>query len=129
MKIVLVDTHCHLHDKEFFSAEEAEEMIARASKNGVKKIVCIGTDPEDSLAACEFAKKHKNVYWTYGIHPENANSSRQLEYDFLRDGTLAPVVTGLAPSFSVVTSESPLEEYSRLSITHSDNARNSSVNP
>ena len=67
---MLIDTHCHLHDKEFFTAEQAEEMIKRAHKNGVEKIICIGTSHEDSLAARDFAEKHPNVYWTYGIHPE-----------------------------------------------------------
>ena len=69
---MLIDSHCHLHDKEFFSAEEAEECIERAHKAGVEKIICIGTDAQDSLAAAEFAAGHENVYWTYGIHPENA---------------------------------------------------------
>ena len=73
---MLIDTHCHLHDREFFSEEQAGEMLKRAQENGVKKIVCIGTDPEDSMAAREFAAKHPNVYWTYGIHPEETNPSR-----------------------------------------------------
>ena len=111
---MLIDSHCHLHDKEFFTAEEAEKCIARANKAGIEKIVCIGTDHEDSLAARDFAAKYDNVYWTYGIHPEN--SHRQAEYDFLRDGSLAPVVTGLAPSSSVVTSGSPQEVYSCLPV-------------
>ena len=67
---MLIDTHCHLHDKEFFTAEQAEEIIKRAHQNGVEKIVCIGTSHKDSLAARDFASKHNNVYWTYGIHPE-----------------------------------------------------------
>ena len=71
---MLIDSHCHLHDREFFSEEQAGEMLERAHKNGVMKIVCIGTDPEDSLAARDFAAEHEGVYWTYGIHPENATS-------------------------------------------------------
>ena len=67
---MLIDTHCHLHDREFFSEEQAEEMLKRAHEKGVEKIICIGTSHEDSLMAAEFASKHKNVYWTYGIHPE-----------------------------------------------------------
>ncbi len=70
---MLIDTHCHLHDREFFTAEQAEEMIKRAHENGVKKIICIGTSHEDSLAARDFAEAHENVFWTYGIHPENAS--------------------------------------------------------
>lgn len=111
---MLIDSHCHLHDREFFSEEEAELCLERAHAAGVEKVVCIGTDHEDSLAAAEFAAGHNNVYWTYGIHPENSN--RQAEYDFLRDGSLAPVVTGLAPSSSVVTSGSPQEAYSCLPV-------------
>ncbi|MBR0431208.1 TatD family hydrolase [Candidatus Saccharibacteria bacterium] len=68
----LIDTHCHLHDPEFFTAEQAEEMVKRAHEKGVKKIVCIGTSHEDSLVARDFAAQHENIYWTYGIHPEEA---------------------------------------------------------
>ncbi len=69
---LLVDTHCHLHDQEFFSEEEAEVCLERAFRAGVKKIICIGTSHEDSLAAREFARGHEYVFWTYGVHPENA---------------------------------------------------------
>ena len=69
---MLIDSHCHLHDEEFFSADQAEEIIARAHEAGVNKIICIGTSHEDSLAARDFASSHDNTYWTYGIHPENA---------------------------------------------------------
>ncbi len=48
--------------------------LERAFRAGVKKIICIGTSHEDSLAAREFARGHENVFWTYGIHPENASS-------------------------------------------------------
>ncbi len=48
---------------------------------------------------------------------------QQFECGFSRDGSLAPVVTGLAPSFSVVTSESPRKAHSKLlpTINISDN--------
>jgi len=86
---VLIDTHCHLHDREFFSTEEAEKMLARAHENGIEKIVCIGTSHEDSLAARDFAEAHDNVYWTYGIHPEYAS-----EVNFSRSASARPVATG-----------------------------------
>lgn len=75
---MLIDTHCHLHDREFFSVEQAEEMLRRAHENGVEKIICIGTSHEDSLAARDFAEAHDNVFWTYGIHPEQAKEDRLL---------------------------------------------------
>ena len=69
---MLVDSHCHLHDREFFTDSQAEEMLERANKVGVKRIICIGTSHEDSLVARDFASAHDGVYWTYGIHPEGA---------------------------------------------------------
>lgn len=69
---MLIDSHCHLHDRAFFTEEQAETMLKRARKKNVKKIICIGTDPEDSFVARDFAMAHDDVYWTYGIHPENA---------------------------------------------------------
>ncbi|MBR3269947.1 TatD family hydrolase [Candidatus Saccharibacteria bacterium] len=78
---MLIDTHCHLHDREFFTEEQAEEMLERAHKKGIKKIICIGTDPEDSIAARDFASKHDDVYWTYGVHPSEINSKNLFEKD------------------------------------------------
>ena len=69
---MLIDSHCHLHDREFFTEKQANEMLNRAHQADVKKIICIGTSHEDSLNAMEFANSHDNVYWTYGIHPESA---------------------------------------------------------
>ena len=74
----LIDTHCHLHDREFFKETQAEEMLKNARARGVRQIICIGTSHEDSLAAQQFAEKHKNVFWTYGIHPEEAKASFEL---------------------------------------------------
>jgi len=68
----LIDTHCHLHDQEWFSPEQAEDFLKDAAENNVQQVVVIGTDPADSAAAEEFALAHENVSWTYGIHPEYA---------------------------------------------------------
>ena len=81
----LIDSHCHLHDKQFFDAETAEKYLKMAITAGINKIVCIGTDGDDSLAAKEFAKKVNlrveagenlpKVYWTYGFHPFDAEKA------------------------------------------------------
>lgn len=76
---MLIDTHCHLHDREFFSDEQAAEMLKRAHENNVEKIICIGTSHEDSMAARDFAEQYENVYWTYGIHPESAGKEWKFE--------------------------------------------------
>lgn len=70
---MLIDTHCHLHDLQWFTPDQQAEFLQNAHESGVEKIVCIGTNHEDSLKARDFAATHDNVYWTYGIHPEFAN--------------------------------------------------------
>lgn len=88
--VKLIDSHCHLHDQEWFTPEQAEKAIERAHAVGIEKIVCIGTDHEDSMTAHDFATAHKGVYWTYGFHPENCNKS----FDYkLKKGDL-PVAIG-----------------------------------
>lgn len=68
----LIDSHCHLHDPEWFTAEQREDFLQQAVDDGIKEIICIGTEPKDSAVAHDFAEKHSGVYWTYGIHPEFA---------------------------------------------------------
>lgn len=69
-----IDTHCHIHDPEFFSNEEAEEAYQSAVKNGVRWMVCIGTSLEDSKRAIAFAKAHpEHVRASIGIHPHEAS--------------------------------------------------------
>lgn len=116
----LIDTHCHLHDQEWFTPEQAEEYLEDAASRNVKQIIVIGTDPEDSANACRFADAHDGVYWTYGIHPEHAGEMVQQRWanDAFFEGVRSlrasmqcakPVTTGL--------SDAPLEKPQRSSVT------------
>ncbi len=71
---MLIDSHCHLHDLQWFTPDQQAEFLQDAHESGVEKIVCIGTNHEDSLKARDFAATHDGVYWTYGIHPEFVNT-------------------------------------------------------
>lgn len=64
---MLIDTHCHIHESDY--PLDAEEVLKRAHENGVDQVICVGTDPESSREAIEFANKHDNVFATVGIHP------------------------------------------------------------
>lgn len=70
----LIDSHCHLHDPEFFSPEQQQAALEDALKNNVRQLICIGTSDKDSKTAQAFAESHENVFWTYGIHPEEAKN-------------------------------------------------------
>lgn len=88
----LIDTHSHIHDKEFFSSNEAEKVILNSTQSGVDKIICIGTTLEDSRAAIEFASKHPDhVRASVGIHPHEAAklSSDEIKIHLQELGELA----------------------------------------
>ena len=53
---MLIDSHCHLHDDFPIPIDEA---LAKSHQNGVDKIIVIGTSPEDSAKACNFAAEHR----------------------------------------------------------------------
>jgi TatD DNase family protein len=77
----MIDSHCHLHDQEFFTPEQAEAVIARATAADVTRLITIGTSHADSLAARDFAVAHLQVYWTYGVHPEFAGAPETAALD------------------------------------------------
>lgn len=91
---MLADTHCHLHDLEWFTPEQQAEFLRKAHQRGVDKIICIGTNPDDSQHARDFALQHENVYWTYGIHPEFAKGDAPLPRVDLRAPSAKLVAIG-----------------------------------
>lgn len=130
---MLIDSHCHLHDHEFFTPEEAESILTRAREKGVDKIICIGTSHTDSLAARDFATAHDNVYWTYGIHPGESgwvdetyffeSIKNGFEFStpiFLTDRTGSSRRDGSArvPAYEVLENSSPTNKKIGSSRTH-----------
>ena len=69
--MLLVDTHCHIHSKDY--PVDIAEVYASAKQVGVDKIICVGTDLEDSKLAVKFANNHENTWASIGIHPHEAN--------------------------------------------------------
>ncbi len=68
----LVDSHCHLDDKQF--DPDRDEVIARAREAGVERMMAIGTGngPPDLEAALRLARQHEFIFATVGVHPHDA---------------------------------------------------------
>lgn len=117
----LVDTHCHLHDREFFEPTQAEAMVARAAANGVRRLICIGTDVADSRQAREFAMRHMNVEWTYGVHPEYATQTEGCDCAKELDRLIAEgeAQTGVnGPQTQTETNDAQVEASGKASARH-----------
>lgn len=73
----MVDVHCHLNFKAF--EKDVDEVIKKAVKAGVVKIINVGTSIESSQKAVDLATKYENLYAIVGIHPHHAD---KLEKDW-----------------------------------------------
>jgi TatD DNase family protein len=67
---MLIDSHCHIHDEQFFP-DNREEVYKRAVAAGVR-MIAVGTSEADSRAAVEFAAAHEGVWAAVGVHPHEA---------------------------------------------------------
>ncbi|MBI3559469.1 TatD family hydrolase [Candidatus Gottesmanbacteria bacterium] len=70
---MLIDSHAHLNFAELLS--DIDGVLERARLAGVEKIICVGTNLEDSRIAIELARKYENVFATVGIHPDSPSPS------------------------------------------------------
>ena len=71
----LIDSHCHLDDKQF--DPDRAEVFARARESGVERMMAIGTGngPPDLEAALRLARQHDFIYATVGVHPHDASKA------------------------------------------------------
>ena len=84
--IRLVDTHCHIHEATLqlegdnetrtrwlrANKPDPDEMIAEAARNGVTKLICVGTTVPDSRLAVQFVREREGTWASIGIHPHEA---------------------------------------------------------
>ena len=65
----LVDSHCHVDFPEFDN--DLDEILLRAQKAGVSKVLTICTKPQTLARVMEIATHHDGVFFAVGTHPLN----------------------------------------------------------
>jgi TatD DNase family protein len=68
----MIDTHCHIHDKQY--DDDRDATIARAREGGVDELITVGCDLEDSTRALEAANRY-GIRSSVGIHPHEAKDA------------------------------------------------------
>jgi len=93
--VKLVDSHCHLDDRQF--DEDREQTIDRARAAGVEILMAIGTGngPPDLEAAVRLADRYPFFYATVGVHPHDAAKADVDTFARLRDVAQHPKVKAL----------------------------------
>lgn len=80
MSVTYYDIGLNLFGKQF---PDPEKIIRDAEEAGVRCILT-GTDTKENRKIDSFTKNHP-VYGTAGIHPHNADSARQEDFDLIED--------------------------------------------
>lgn len=74
---MFVDTHCHIHESDY--PLDPAEVIERAEKAEVTKMICVGTSVESSRAAIQFAHGTDNLFASIGVHPHDTKDGYAID--------------------------------------------------
>lgn len=73
----MIDTHVNLHHKLF--ADDLEQTITRANKNGINAMLTICDRMENLKAISNICKSHQNIWYSVGAHPHEAKDHLNLD--------------------------------------------------
>ncbi len=69
---MLIDTHSHIYYEPY--ENQIDEIISRANKKNISKIICVGTDIKSSIESIKLSEKYDCVYATVGVHPHDTSN-------------------------------------------------------
>ena len=79
----IIDTHCHLNDETLY--KDLDNVVSRALKAGVDKMIVVGWDKSSSELAIKLAEQYDFIYAVIGFHPENIfDINDEILYDTLK---------------------------------------------
>ena len=88
--ISLIDTHAHIHFPDF--DDDRDAVVERAKDAGVTKIITVGTNEMDSDQALAASRMYGDVWFTVGLHPNDADRGHGALQEIARLARLDKVV-------------------------------------
>lgn len=88
-----IDTHSHIYFDQF--KNDLKEVIERAKKAGVEKIIAPSTSPKDFSEPIKLAEKYDNVYAAVGTHPYDAHLMTEKDFQKIRELASHPKVVAI----------------------------------
>ena len=76
---MLIDSHSHLQFNH--NNKDIENVIERSFTNGIKYIINVGTNYEDSLKSIKLADKYDNIFVSVGVHPHDSAKMSESEFE------------------------------------------------
>jgi len=76
---MLIDTHSHLFDTRF--QNDLSEVLDRATKAGLERVMCLGIDLESSLESVAIANRFPLVVAAVGIQPNSVAEAKSGDWE------------------------------------------------
>ena len=89
----MIDSHCHLNFKSL--EDDFSNLILRAKKNNVTSILSINTNPINFEDHLNLINEYKNIYISYGLHPEEVKENSIFPINELKEIIKKPKVIGI----------------------------------
>ena len=80
----MIDTHCHINFDTYNA--NRNEVLERAYKSGVERLVIPGTNWQTCCSAIALAENHKEIYAAVGIHPTDVADVDESTYQNIERG-------------------------------------------
>ena len=78
---MIIDSHCHLDYPSLY--DQLDQVINRAEKNDIKYLLTICTSIESYKKIELIVNKYKNIYGTFGIHPQETKNHIEVDKKFI----------------------------------------------
>ena len=86
----IFDSHCHLDDECY--RDDIEDVLKRATADGITAMMIAGIDPKSSSRAVAMAETWDSVYASVGIHPHDAEHATNSVLEYLKTLSKSPRV-------------------------------------
>ncbi len=77
----MIDSHCHLNFETL--SKDLQNVIKRCDQNNVTKILSINTKPDEFKNHLDLIKNYKNIFISYGIHPQEVNNKTFFSFNHI----------------------------------------------
>lgn len=119
---MIVDSHCHLDMPKF--GDDLDEVVARARRAGIARMVTISTKISTFPAVLAIAERYDDIYCSVGVHPHDAGDEGDVTVEQLVEYSKHPKVVGIGESGLDYHYEySPRDDQKRSFRTHIEAAR------
>ncbi|MCD6560808.1 MAG: TatD family hydrolase [Deltaproteobacteria bacterium] len=87
---MLIDSHAHLDMQDF--NHDRNQVIERAIKGGLSRIITVGINMASSIAALKLTREYDSVFAAVGYHPHNASECNRQALNKLTETASDPKV-------------------------------------